>query len=1496
MWWKSLPLSIALLGLIMRAGSQKIASPPAYITTAISNGDPIKNQNCRFLLSVPTVVKSGMLGQVCVVMNCIEPVEMTVIVENQGQQIVVIHEQISANFFDCGTFLVPVVSETQYAYVTLTVTGATVDIKERKSFIIDIMPDACRVQMGKNLYQPGDTVRGRLFCFDYDLKPMKHNVTKVYLVDPNNARIVLISVEASEDKLLSVEVSLNEDAHPGTYHLRFERESGDTIFAYINVQRYSLPRYDSTVKCQNTVSVLETSTTIEISAEYVYDKPLPGSFVAKCCRRKAYTYGRTSNCFRDLEDICVNFNAELESGSYTKILDLSVFNLPLSEYQNSIECEVTVREKGTGVLDTKYCYISITSQPASLQFVDSSYYMYYKPGLPFHIEATLSNEKSQPITYENISIAVNGVEVKIATTDDQGKVECLIDTTPYSAPNITISISYFNENQCYATNQPSRPFFRPYNCYDRDYPYAEMIAYRYFSESHNFVQIIKTKGTLACHQTYSIEVEYIVTEDGVGEGVTSTQFYYMVKTKEEFVLHGTVDIDLAEGKKVWKGSFTIDLSITPKYSLNIQLFVFGFTLGEIISDTQEFSVESCTNNEVSARFTEQVVEPGAEVKLEISAAPGSTCGVRAWDSSLELLGAISLLFADDLYNAVNYYQSGFRVKDFDLTDPAPPCEDPNKEVYCHGRYYKQVSSPTDGDAYGNFERFSIIFITNHEVRKPTVCGMEEIVYPNDPCGPIFFARAEAFVGAQFKTLDGVAAGVGAPAAVVTVRKNFADGFAWLKTTIGPDGKGSVTATCPQTITTWNGEVLCVEDVAGVGISNGSASFTTSLDFFTEVTYPPYCTRGETILIDITAVNYQEKCVKVEITLELSDSSVPKPHNDISGVCVCNGQRVSMQWSVHFTALGDVDITATSSTTFISTSETNCDGASDNSMPQHIDTVIKPIHVESEGIRTQVTSSHLVFLKGSTMEYQVTISIPEDAVPDSFTLHVQCIPDIIGPLGDNLVRLVLLPDGCCQQNLARLLPVCHYISYLQATSGIDNDLLDRSKNLLIAGYARQLGCRRNGGEYSLFRNSLLLNSWVTADTFYAFECMQDLIFIDTDIQQETLAQLGRLQNLTTGCISPIGSYYIYQDGKNTEVFYSAYLLIRLTPSRHYGIGDTLIEGLIRCLENVVIEDLDMITIAHVFHAAAVAKISPLWENARDYLMARMNNRDGGIFWLYEQSIPSPYYFLSNRYTTADVVITANAMLGFLMGSGDLDLDFLAQISYWLCEIQGGTGGWTSTVDTIVVVEALTIFGKIVYVENINVEVTVTSGDNVVAHITATNVNRLVLQRVLLPGPGTFSVSVAGVGNPQIQFIADFHRKVSNDGNLISLTVTTEAESCTDGVAPVINITVCATYTGEGETNMVYFDVKILTGYSPNQQAIYDLVASGQFSEYGLDENHVYLYLEKMKPNEEICFSMECFLDQRAMLYSGSSVIAADFYNSRVAASQSYSYPCAPNALE
>ncbi|KAE8589622.1 hypothetical protein XENTR_v10017659 [Xenopus tropicalis] len=132
--------------------------------------------------------------------------------------------------------------------------------------------------------------------------------------------------------------------------------------------------------------------------------------------------------------------------------------------------------------------------------------------------------------------------------------------------------------------------------------------------------------------------------------------------------------------------------------------------------------------------------------------------------------------------------------------------------------------------------------------------------------------------------------------------------------------------------------------------------------------------------------------------------------------------------------------------------------------------------------------------------------------------------------------------------------------------------------------------------------------------------------------------------------------------------------------------------------------------------------------------------------------------------------------------------MAQIAIWLVRQMNAYGGFRSTQDTVVAIEALAAYGLLIFKPNANHNVVIKSGNGQVGQLTLNQTNRLLVQRQPLPAvPGQYAIDVSGTGCCLVQSTVQFNIPVPKDNSAFSVSVTSSG-NCLNGVAFVIGLTV------------------------------------------------------------------------------------------------------------
>ncbi|KAM4608153.1 ovostatin-like [Discoglossus pictus] len=1041
----------------------------------------------QYVLSVPAMLRSEHTEKLC--LNLVgheEALNLNVVLEYHEENITIFAENVPAtNYFQCNNFSVPQVTETEPVFVTFSAIGESIKFQERKTVVIASMKNIYKFQMDKPLYKAGQNVQFRLISLSAQLLPVNEKYSMIYLTDPLGSRIAQWPDQVAQHGIVSLNYQLISDATPGSYGLTAERESGYPLKQRFTVEEYVLPRLTMTVNSPSTLSVLDEFLPFNVSTRYTYGQPVPGSVSGKWCRMPSYYYGRRSNCNKNKDGICFDITGKLgPDGTYQGVVDLKPFHMELSGFEMSLSLDLTMTEEGSGNQLRENRNVWITSQLAKIRLESPS--SSYKRGINYTMIAILEDHNGRPLSGEEIEMEIIGEKIQKLKTDAEGKAKYEIDTSNYVAPNFTVKASYKNPDQCYYSSWKEYP----------DYPVAERTVQRFYSKSGSFLDVSAPTEELRCGQNHKIDVRYKLTRDGVGKEASEATFYYQVLSKTMIVHSGSRKVDYKDEKQ---STFSFDLPVSSDNAPRSDLIVYSILQKEVIVDTvrmkpqksasktrSEFHIKYGSNTHLLDVCFSWVFLQGAggtmvpNVDLLFSAAPEGICAFRVIDSSLLILNSYESFTAEN--------------------------------------------------------KIGLIFKTGAIMRKSEVCSKEETyfdIYPK----PRAFAKSAKPLSAdmapmassmEYASMDAdIAPGAAGPGAIETVRKNFVENWIWTTATVDSKGNGKLPLVVPDTITGWQGSGFCLSGKEGFGMSRYPANFTSFMPFFVELSLPNSIVRGEMLELRSSVPNYMEHCIKITVTLETSSDYEAKLQEGKLESCICSGEKAYNTWLITAKKIGEISFSVTAATSHIGKS---CDGPSDPSQPSRKDTVIKSLIVEAEGIRKEVTTSNLICVEDTNSETTMEINPHETVVRGSEKAFVTILGDPLGLPLQNLRYLLQMPYGCAEQNLARMAPISCVLEYLNKTGQLTEEILTKAKRFLTEAYVRQLGFRMRSGPYNLFGGQQAKgNSWLTAYTYKTFEEAKKYIFIDPNVQKQSLIWLERSQKLENGCFQPTGKPFMNRGG-------------------------------------------------------------------------------------------------------------------------------------------------------------------------------------------------------------------------------------------------------------------------------------------------------------------------------------------------------------------------------
>ncbi|KFP58455.1 Alpha-2-macroglobulin-like 1, partial [Cariama cristata] len=1115
---------------------------------------------------------------------------------------------------------------------------------------------------------------------------------------------------------------------------------------------------------------------------YTYGKPVKGSVKAVVCR-KHIRYNRKSS--KDKRSICKDYTGETnEDGCFATEVNVKIYHQKRgNNYDFNLEAVAFLKESGTGVEFNTTENCKVTFDITTLQFWGTSYY--YQQGAPYYGNLELKSANGTHLKNKEVILTVSygsRKQTKTYFTDDTGMASFILETSAW-------------DNSSKVLLQAKIP---PEDLSDRNvrvsYGTASLTLRAFYSSSRSSVRIQPVQAMLPCGDVQQVTVHYRILATELGDGAGRAEFYHLVSAGQR------------RQRGQYSGAFNVTLPID-LISPMATLFVYtSFPEGQVAADTFSLKVSKCFRNHVKLGFSDTVALPGSAVRLHLQAAPGSLCSIRAVDQSVLLLRPEAELSRDtgwfcilSLYKFAGQAEGQqHRVADTlgcggrdRPSDRLPP---PLKSIFFSSSSFLQNSGLT--------------FLTSLKIKSPIECRTQTTFYYDY----MYLDNLDPETDAAVERAESEHVELGSEAG--PVRTWFPETFIWTLVPINDSGAAELAVTVPDSITDWRAMTFCTSESHGLGISE-TTSLRSFKPFFVEPTLPYSVFRGESFPLKIKVFSYLKQCMVLQLSL-MDSRDFEFVHANVKfTICLCPDSAKTFFWDVKATKLGKVNFTVTAE---VMEQEDGCT-ESTAVVPESggKDAVVKQLLVKAEGLLEEKTHTSLLCPKGTSASETITFAVPENIVLGSERAYISFLGDILGPALENIDELLQMSSGCGEQNMVHFAPNVFITQYLEETGQLTPEIKQKAIGYLESGYQRQLLYKHTDGSYSAFgEGSEPGNTWLTALVLKTFSQARNFIHIDEQNIKDAASALIKSQT-PSGCFKSVGK--LFNNGLMGAVEEGLGLSSAIvTALIHSGMprSDPVLWKALKCIKDLVNADTgtsSLYGLALAANAFAVAGDKALRQKILKRLDKAAIISDDQIFWSQQtkQEEDSPYWY---RAPSVDVELTSSILMAHL-SKPSLTSDEIrkaSQIVSWLTKQQNPYGGFASTQDTVVALEALALYAtKTFSKDGPDLQVSLSSEDfnqNIQVH----NTNRLLLQTVELPViPRDYTVRVQGHGCLFLQAILRYHIPPVRSDITFAVSVQTE---CTAPNATQFPVTIRARYTGNRvSTNMVLIQVELLSGYSP-----------------------------------------------------------------------------------
>ncbi|XP_075857344.1 C3 and PZP-like alpha-2-macroglobulin domain-containing protein 8 [Microcebus murinus] len=557
----------------------------------------------------------------------------------------------------------------------------------------------------------------------------------------------------------------------------------------------------------------------------------------------------------------------------------------------------------------------------------------------------------------------------------------------------------------------------------------------------------------------------------------------------------------------------------------------------------------------------------------------------------------------------------------------------------------------------------------------------------------------------------------------------------------------------------------------------------------------------------------------------------------------------------------------------------------------------------------------------------TLGIPHGAVPGSERATASVIGDVMGPPLNHLNSLLQLPFGCGEQNMVHFAPNVFVLKYLQKTRQLSPEAERETTDYLVQGYQRQLTYKHQDGSYSAFgERDASGSTWLTAFVLKSFAQARSFIFVDPRELQAAKAWIVRRQR-EDGSFPAVGRVLNkdIQGGVRGTVPLTAYVAAALLEA---GAASEEERGAItkarRFLESSTPLAMDPYSCALTAYVLTLLR-SPAAPEALRKLRSLAVTHDGVTHWSPASSwdVDKDAFLsygdrVSKSVASAEVEMTAYALLTYtLLG----DVAAALPVVKWLSQQRNALGGFSSTQDTCVALQALAEYAILSYAGGVNLTVSLASTNlDYQETFELHRTNQKVLQTAAIPSlPTGLFVSARGdgcclmqidvtynvpnpVAKPAFQLLVNL-QEPEVQGRPPPAPAPATAEGPRGDRHPAddddpaadqhhqeykVTLEVCARWLHAGSSNMAVLEVPLLSGFRVDTESLEQLLFDKHIGmkRYEVAGRRVLFYFDEIPSRCLTCVRFAALREYVVGRTSALPVSVYDYYEPAFEATRFY----------
>ena len=628
----------------------------------------------------------------------------------------------------------------------------------------------------------------------------------------------------------------------------------------------------------------------------------------------------------------------------------------------------------------------------------------------------------------------------------------------------------------------------------------------------------------------------------------------------------------------------------------------------------------------------------------------------------------------------------------------------------------------------------------------------------------------------------------------TTRNDFRETIYWNSVVeTGEDGKASFSFYNSDASTTFRTIVEGIDINGNVGRQEFTYAAQNAMSV--DVKVPPYLTIGDTALLPVVIKNNTQEPLPISLHIRLPKQFWFDTTNN------------------SFTVLPDSSYQTWIPVTALQAVKTDLQLY-----------VVNPFHNERivAGIAAGAKGFPFIYTAAGKDHATHNLVLPE-MIPGTLKTHIEVYDKIEGQLLNGIESMLREPYGCFEQTSSTTYPNVYILKYLKTSGNSNPDIETKARKYIQAGYNRLIGFETSQHGFEWFGHTPPHEA-LTAYGLLEFTDMKEFIQVDEAMLQRTKKfLLGRRDN-KGGFNIASGGYDKFASVPNKIA--NIYIVYALTQA---GMGNEILmeydSSITRSLKSKDVYQMSMMALA-----ASNMKDTGNYNKLMNVLQTAYRQKE----------LPVETSVVNSR--GASLTIEAKSLYALaLMRNSNADIATVALLINDIVN-QKQYYGYGSTQATVLALQAVLEYGKLVNNSNRNKEVQFTINNQLV-----TNRNNVAN---LATGANTLKVQYAAIEGDKIPYNIEIAGQtlMPPTDTATEIQLQTHLVQHNAKVGETVRMTITATNRKNKLQPMVTAKIGIPAGLSMQPWQLKELTENKQVAYYEIFDNYLVLYWMGFAPNE------------------------------------------------